>query len=227
MANARGRKAPSSSPTPSPPPPGVKTLASFVDVEKLAVHSDAKEIELIWRARFVDDAQSLCAVLPAESYARMAAVAQRHPMFVLPLPRGGGGGGEGAGGGVVELHLLQWTFPTADSSTVLFTSLEEYKLHREFAVPHTTLTHHCELAGREGKIGGGRGKGLVLAQGQVVPDRGVSVAQAQWLVVALQRFYGVQQGPDAERRQRMLALFSSGDSTFSVDGLIAEVERAE
>ena len=156
----------------------------------------------------------------------MVAVARRYPMFVLPLPRGDGGGAEGERGGVVELHLLQWTFPTADSSTVLFTSLEEYKLHGEFAVPHTTLTHHCELAGREGKAGD-RGKGLVLAQGQVVPDRGVSVAQAQWLVVALQRFYGVQQGPDAARRQRMLALFSSGDSTFSVDGLIAEVEKAE
>ena len=54
--------APTPTPTPSlsPPsspysplpaaPPGVKTLASFVDVEKLAAHSDPKEIELIWRA---------------------------------------------------------------------------------------------------------------------------------------------------------------------------------
>ena len=156
----------------------------------------------------------------------MVAVARRYPMFVLPLPRGDGGGAEGERGGVVELHLLQWTFPTADSSTVLFTSLEECKLHGEFAVPHTAFTHHCELAGREGE-GGDKDKGLVLAQGHVIPDRGLSVAQAQWLVVALQRFYGVQQGPDPARRQRMLALFSSGDSAFSVDALIAEVGKAE
>ena len=49
--------APTPTPSPSPPfsphspspaaPPGVKTLASFVDVEKLAAHSDSKEIELI------------------------------------------------------------------------------------------------------------------------------------------------------------------------------------
>ena len=114
----------------------------------------------------------------------MVAVARRYPMFVLPLPRGDGGGAEGERGGVVELHLLQWTFPTADSSTVLFTSLEEYKLQGEFAVPHTVFTHHCELAGREGE-GGDKDKGLVLAQGHVMPDRGLSVAQAQWQVVAL------------------------------------------
>ena len=60
----------------------------------------------------------------------------------------------------------------------------EYKLHGEFAVPHTAFTHHCELAGREDE-GGEKDKGLVLAQGQVVPDRGLGVAQAQWQVVAL------------------------------------------
>lgn len=190
-------------------PPGIKTISSYVDVDKLLVHNDPKEIELIWRARFVSDSSSLCATMPKETHLEMAAVGKKHPMFLLPLPRDGQG---------VEMHLLQWTFPTEHSSTVIFTTLEEYKLKGEFAQPHTTLTHHLELA---------EAKGLVLAQGQVVPDRGVTVSQAQFLVVALQKFYGAFKGPKTERRRKMLEMFSNGDETFSVEALIEEVEKPE
>lgn len=74
---------------PPPPPPvpavratlaGVKTLTSYVDVGKLSALPTAKEIEYIWRARFVADPQSLCAVVPREKYARMEADAKKHPM---------------------------------------------------------------------------------------------------------------------------------------------------
>ncbi|KAF8252796.1 ATP11-domain-containing protein [Wilcoxina mikolae CBS 423.85] len=190
-------------------PPGVKTLSSYVDVDKLLIHNDPKEIELIWRARFVTDSSSLCATMPKETHSEMASLGKKHPMFLLPLPRDGQG---------VEIHLLQWTFPTEYSSTVIFTTLEEYKLKGEFAQPHTTLTHHLELAEE---------KGLVLAQGQVVPDRGVTVSQAQFLVVALQKFYGAIKGPETERRRKMLEMFSSGDEAFSVEALIEEVEKPE
>lgn len=61
-------------------PPGIKTLASYVDVEKLNVLPTAKEIEFIWRARFVADPQSICAVIPHEKYAQMEADAKKHPM---------------------------------------------------------------------------------------------------------------------------------------------------
>ncbi|KAF8534025.1 ATP11 protein-domain-containing protein, partial [Trichophaea hybrida] len=190
-------------------PPSVKTLSSYVDVDKLLIHNDPKEIELIWRARFVTDSSSLCATMPKETHLEMAALGRKHPMFLLPLPRDGQG---------VEIHLLQWTFPTENSSTVIFTTLEEYKLKGEFAQPHTTLTHHLELAEE---------KGLVLAQGQVVPDRGATVSQAQFLVVALQKFYGAIKGPETERRRKMLEMFSSGDEAFSVEALIEEVEKPE
>ncbi|CCX31444.1 ATP11 protein-domain-containing protein [Pyronema domesticum] len=190
-------------------PPGVKTLDSFVDVEKLLVHEDPKEIGMIWRARFINDANSLCATLPKETYDEMAKLGKKHPMFLLPLPREDQG---------VEMHILQWTFPTKDQSTVIFTSLEEYRLKGEFATPHTTLTHHLELSEK---------KGLVMAQGQVAPDRGVTVAHAQFLVVALQKFYGAFKGPETERRRKMLEMFSSGDENFMLEDLIKEAEMAE
>ncbi|KAI5857769.1 ATP11 protein-domain-containing protein [Tricharina praecox] len=189
-------------------PPGVKTLSSYVDADALSAHTSPKEIELIWRARFVAAADSLCAVVPTATYKRMEALAKRHPMFLLPLPRDGQG---------VEMHLLQWTFPSRESATVIFTSLEDYKLRGEFAQPHTTLTHHLELAD---------GHGLVLAQGQVISERGVSVDQAQLLVIALQKFYGAIESSETERRKEMLEMFTRGDEKFSIEALIAEVEKA-
>ena len=127
-------------------------------------------------------------------------------MFLLPLPREGQG---------VEMHLLQWTFPTQDSATVLFTSLAEYKLRGEFAAPHTTVTHHLELAGE---------KGVVLVQGGVVGE-GVSVGEAQVLVVGLQRFYGALEDAGAERRKGLVEKFGRGDQGFRVEELVEEAEK--
>lgn len=67
-------------------PPGIKTLAGYVDVEKLLT-LPPKEIEFIWRARFVNDTNSLCAIIPQEKYSRMEADAKKHPMVYLLIPR--------------------------------------------------------------------------------------------------------------------------------------------
>ena len=114
------------------------------------------------------------------------------------------------------MHFLQWTFPSPSSSTIIFTSLADYKLRGEYAVPHTTLTHHLELSDS---------KNLVLAQGSVVGNRGVSAAEARWLVMALQKFYGAVDIDESGRRRRnLLEQFSAGDGGFQVDALIEEVE---
>lgn len=114
------------------------------------------------------------------------------------------------------MHFLQWTFPTPHSSTIIFTSLADYKLRGEFAVPHTTLTHHLELADS---------KKLVLAQGAVIQDRGVTVDEAQLLVMALQKFYAAEESHgDGQRRKSMLEQFTRGDSAFKIEKLIEEVE---
>jgi len=204
----------SSFPQTPPPPPsptkntssssGIKSLSSYLDLEKVRALPQ-KELEAIWRLRHVNDAQSLCAVIPTDVYQTIEATAKRHPHFILPLPREGQG---------AEIHFLQWAFPAEDTVTVLFTHLAEFKLRGEFSQPHTTITHHLELA---------KDKGLVLLQGQVVEGRGVSVDEAKWLIMCLQKFYG-QSGEKSERR-RLLEMFGRGDAAFKVEDLVEEAEK--
>lgn len=84
----------------------------------------------------------------------------------------------------------------------------------EFSEPHTTITHHLELA---------EDKGVVLLRGEVVKGKGVSVDEAKWLVMCLQKFYG-KVGEGGERR-RLLELFGKGDPEFRVEDLVEEAEK--
>ncbi|GAB1310390.1 ATP11 protein-domain-containing protein [Madurella fahalii] len=205
-------------PTPSKPPSpgssGTKPLSSILDLAKAAA-LPVKELTAIWRLRHAAQANSLCAVIPRDTFAAMEAAARRHPQFVLPVPHPAQG---------AEMHFLQWTWdPASRSSTVLFTQLAEYKARGEFAAPHTTVTHYADLA---------ESKGVVLMQGSVVEDRGVKVDDARWLVMCLQRFYGGWDGVGdekakerAEERRRLLEWFGKGDGRFSVEKLMEEAER--
>ena len=205
----------SSSPFPPPPPPpqptlsskkeGIKTLSSYLDIEKCRT-LPAKELEAIWRLRHIKDPQSLCAVIPLHLYKHIESTAKKHPHFILPLPHEEQG---------AEIHFLQWTFPAPDTVTVLFTHLAEYKLRGEYSQPHTTITHHLELADSNEQV---------LLQGNVMEGRGVSVDQAKWLLMCLQKFYGVQ-GAEGGRR-RLLEMFGSGDAGFRVEDLLEEAEKA-
>ena len=182
----------------------------------------AKEIATLWRLRHAASPRSLCATIPYPVYQKIAATAQRHPQFILPLARGGSGAGDpapghaegGSGGTAAEIHFLQWTFPTVDSATVLFTHLAEYKARGEFSVPHTTVTHHLELAAATG---------LVLLQGQVADDRGVDVEDARALLWTLQKFYAIER--ERPERGRLLEQFSRGDSAFRLESLVEEAEK--
>lgn len=148
----------------------------------------------------------------------MEQLAREWPHFVLPVPHETRG---------AEIHFLQWVFDAASkTSTVLFTQLAEYKSRGEFALPHTTVTHHLDLADD---------KGLVLMQGQVMEDRGVLPKHAEWLIMSLQRFYGgwdagqgeltVEGRQRAQERRNLLEWFAKGDSRFSVEKLLEEAER--
>jgi len=208
----------------APPPPeaqraaqvprskdAVKTLSAFIDVEKTS-QLPPKEIESIWRLRHVQDPQSLCAVMQNDTYKRIAETARKHPQFILPLPRDGQG---------AEIHFLQWTFPSPTTATVLFTHLAEFKLRGEFAQPHTTVTHHLDLAEE---------KGLVMLEGRVMEGRGMTVEEGKWLLLQLQKFYGFEAQSDAAkenagRRKKLMKQFSEGDEGFKVEELLEEAER--
>ncbi|KAK3072518.1 hypothetical protein LTR53_006654 [Teratosphaeriaceae sp. CCFEE 6253] len=191
---------------------GVKTLSSFIDVEKTSVLPQ-KEVETIWRLRHVRDPQSLCAVMETDTYRRIAKTARRHPQFILPIPREGQG---------AEIHFLQWTFPSPTTATVLFTHLAEFKLRGEFAQPHTTVTYHLDLADSESSV--------VLLEGRVSEDRGIAVDEGRWLLMCLQKFYGFEAHTDAAKanagkRKKLMEQFSGGDETFKVEELLEEAEK--
>lgn len=201
-------------PTPQPETPaakftaesktGVKTLDSYVDVEKFR-ELPHKEIEYLWRLRHASNPHSLAALVKADVFETILSTARKHPQFILPLPKEEQG---------AELHFLQWTFPTKNTATVLFTNLAEFKLRGEFAQPHTTVTHHLDLQ---------KEKGLVLAEGSVLPDRGVSIEEGKFLLLCLQKFYG--QTAEEAPRKRLLEQFTQGSETFSVQTLLEEAEK--
>ena len=223
--------------------PGIKPLASYLDLEKVSA-LPAKEVEMIWRLRHARDPLSLCAVIPLKTYIRIHNTAKKHPQFILPLPRPSAdddaavakqssSGFTGGARTAADIHFLQWGFfppagpPAAPevrtannhTSTVLFTHLAHYKLHGAYAPPHTTITHHLDLADSHG---------LVLMNGGVVDGRGVSIEEARWLLMCLQKFYdfeGHGGGIGKEKRQDLLQKFSQGDQGFDLTALVDEAER--
>jgi ATP synthase mitochondrial F1 complex assembly factor 1 len=93
--------------------------------------------------------------------------------------------------------------------------LAEYKLRGEYSSPHTTITFHTELADS---------KGLVLGQGNVMENRGVSVEEGKWLLMCLQKFYGIQ-ASERKERKKLLEMFTKGDGGFRIEDLMDEAER--
>lgn len=198
---------------------------------------------MLWRLRHANNPRSICAVIPLETYQRMASTARSHPQFILPLPRQAEVASEGSEGGdgssppssddAADIHFLQWGFHPPSSSpsrlagapsqttnthtsTIVFTHLAAYKLHGSYAQPHTTVTHYLDLVDE---------KGLVLMHGQVMPDRGVSATEASWLVSYVQRFYDFG-GEGSGRKGELLRMFTQGDSTtFKVEDLMEEMEK--
>jgi ATP synthase mitochondrial F1 complex assembly factor 1 len=195
-------------------------------------------------------------------YGRILETALRHPRFILPIPREVESPPAGSSPSfptvssqrqqqptVADIHFLQWTHPTPNTSTVLFTHLAEFKARGEQARPHTTVTHHTDLLD---------GKGIVLLEGNVMTDQGagVTVEDGKWLVMCVQKFYGgwdgvgtafgmassagdaaepgnarradAQQpavGAGQQRRLELLRRFSAGDQSFNIQELIEEADR--
>lgn len=211
----------------------VKPLSTYLDVEKIR-ELPAKEIEALWRLRHANNGHAISAVIPLETYNRIIQAARQNPQFILPLPRPqtpeeAEQTPEGATGTAADIHFLQWAFhPPAEgstaspsnnhTSTVIFTNLGAYKMHGAFATPHTTVTHHLDLADD---------KGLVLMHGQIIPDGGVTAPEATWLVSCLQRFYDFD-GQASGRKGELVRMFTQGDvENFKVEELLEESERLQ
>lgn len=205
--------------SPAAPPPGVKTLNSFLDLDKIQSLPE-KEIQALWRLRHAANPQSIHFAVPAATFSQLLRSAKQHPSFVLPVPRQMPADGQAQAQAqtptqlAAELHYLQFAHPHVDTTTLMFTTLAEFKLRGEFASPHTTVTFHQELA---------ESHNLVLGQGLVTENRGVSVDDARWLVMCMQKFY--VQTAEGKARSELLDMFTRGDSAFQVDRLIDEAEK--
>jgi ATP synthase F1 complex assembly factor 1 len=200
-----------SSPKTSVPPvvSPIKTLASYIDIEKLQKHTDTKEIELIWRAGHTKDSL-ICAVIPTPIYTRMASLARDHPIFILPLPRENG----------VEMHFMQFKFPEANVTHILFTSLLEYKTHGEFARPHTTVMHFEDLAAVTE---------IVLMRGEIDSgQRVIGLDDARMLVMSVQKLYGADaESERGKNRRKLIEEFTKGAQEFDVKRLMDELNRID
>lgn len=188
----------------SKPQAPYKTLQSFVDVDKVKDLPE-KELKFIWRARFQTKERALHATLSATQFANLFKNAFKNPNFILPLPKEGDG---------YEMHFVQWAFVGPYTTHCMLTSLAEYKLHKEFAKPHTTLMFHQELVDDSG---------IVLMNGQVEDDVPISLDEAQLLVLNVQRFYGaLTDSSGSERKLALLRAFTEGNQNFDMAKLIEE-----
>ncbi|GEQ72662.1 hypothetical protein JCM33374_g6349 [Metschnikowia sp. JCM 33374] len=180
-----------------------KTLSSFVDVEKIRQLPE-KELKFIWKARFDSNERAMSAALSSSQFATLFANAFKNPSFVLPLPKDESG---------YEMHFVQWSFVGPQTTHCMLTSLAEYKLHKEYAKPHTTLMFHQELLGDSD---------VVLMNGQLEQDVALSMDEASLLVLNVQRFYGLMESAGTERKLALLKAFTQGDSSFNMEKLIEE-----
>jgi ATP synthase mitochondrial F1 complex assembly factor 1 len=158
----------------------------------------------------------LCATIPLNIYKKMEKIGRSYPSFVVPIPRIQPEQETDSSRQVEEnvaheFYFLQWTFhasppipsasddpfviPTSSgsnpqTSVILFTPLQEYKLRNSFATPYLILTMYTDLAETHG---------IVLLRGEITPSTTsgstsaygymLSQADAQMLAMILQKFY--------------------------------------
>ncbi|CAK7897897.1 protein Atp11p, mitochondrial [[Candida] anglica] len=187
-----------------------KTLASYVDLDKFKDLPN-RELEFLWKARFTGKEGTLHAVLTNLQFAQMYVNAFKNPSFILPLPKDGADG--------YEMHFVQWSFVGPNTTHCMLTTVAEYKLHREYAKPHTTLMFHQDLQ---------ESHQVVLMNGQVETEAALSMDEATLLVLNVQRFYGGIGSPEAAaRKKELLTAFTKGDDSFDVQELIKEAASME
>lgn len=209
--------------SPDTPKKPYKTLESYLVLDKIK-DLNAEQIEFLWRAKFQSDPQSLVAVIPKDTFDVMYKIARANPTFVLPLPKEDAQLDESdkadSNSTPIEVHFVQWSFVGPKTTHCMITTLMEYKLHKEYARPHTTISFHQELEDD---------KGIVLMSGHVDKDAAITLGESQLLLLNLQRFYGAF-GTNSEiekQRIKLLQDFNNGSPEFSMEKCIALSQSLE
>lgn len=190
----------------------------------------------------------LCATIPLDMYQKMTAVASKHPTFVVPLPRQKDPAvpvAEGSEETPYEFYFMEWAShnpppePTASLNplglpssppsfspssnpavtTILFTSLQEYKIRNSFATPYLVLTHYTDFA---------QSHGVVLLRGEITPTTAsgpggearyfLSQEDAQLLAIGVQKYY--LWGDEKSEAERLLKTFHENPEEFKWEDLL-------
>ncbi|KAI0823148.1 ATP11 protein-domain-containing protein [Trametes gibbosa] len=231
----------------------VKPLSSIFNLDKiLETPHSPEQISVLWRAYHASRSGGtgrgyICAALPVETYQQMVDVATKYPRFVIPVPRENAQIEGGSKEPAYEFYLMEWGFhgsppeqstdifaqpklsSNPQTSTVLFTPLQEYKQRTSFATPYLVVTHYTDLA---------KTHGLVLLRGEVTPstaasspsvgaDNGggrfmLSQQDAQLLAIHLQRFYLWNEG--SEHRAALLKDFHETPAEFKWEDLLKHTD---
>ncbi|KAJ7596750.1 ATP11 protein-domain-containing protein [Mycena floridula] len=219
----------------------VKPLSSILNLPRILSVTPA-QVSALWTAYHASRSEGtgrgyLCAAIPLDLYQKMAGVASKYPTFVIPVSRTVDT--EGGNKLVHEFYFLQWDFheapprpspvddpflaspaptssPNPQTSTILFTPLEEYKLRASFATPYLVLTHYTDLA---------HSHGLVLLRGEITASASTAsssflLAQedAQALTMAVQKFF--LWGQDKVEGEQLLRLFHEEPAKFNWEDLL-------
>jgi ATP synthase F1 complex assembly factor 1 len=152
------------------------------------------ELERVWIQHHQSKDNILVAVIPAETYTLFHARTRAYPLFTLPIPRQEG----------VEFFLAQH-----DGHVTHMTSLLEYKIHRESALPYLTLVHYTDYLD----------KGVVLMHGEISTRADGTAMLSRWdaryLAMDLQRWYITD-----TNKLKLVQKFTSNPSEVDVEEII-------
>jgi ATP synthase F1 complex assembly factor 1 len=191
-----------------------QALSSILNLPRImSIPHSADQIAGLWTAYHASRSNGtgrgyLCASIPLDIYQKMEKNGHSYPSFVVPIPRiqRTDPSHQEVENVAHEFYFLQWTFyasppipspsddpfvtPTSSgsnpqTSVILFTPLQEYKMRNSFATPYFILTMYTDLAETHG---------IVLLRGEITPSKAsgsymLSQADAQILAMTLQKFY--------------------------------------
>ncbi|KAG5520066.1 hypothetical protein PMAC_001142 [Pneumocystis sp. 'macacae'] len=185
----------------------IRALSSYINVEKLQLHN-IKEIELIWKARHIQNEYNHCGVISSLKFDIIEKNAKKYNMFILPINRPEG----------IEMHFLQWFITNKFTKYILITSLLEYKIKGEFARPHTFLSYHTDLS---------LNKNIVLMRCELEKDRGITINDIKTIVFQIESFFSATEDNQEDLlKLKLLEEFNSGKN-FNISILINECNKLQ
>ncbi|TIB77873.1 hypothetical protein E3Q23_01082 [Wallemia mellicola] len=208
---------------------GVKPLDTILNVEKMRELPD-DHISKLWNAHHATKDNHLSASIERSTYESIYQQARKFPAFVLPIPREVEGEDMAKKMGY-EVFYLEWGFlPDVNGTgvrptTLIFTSLNEYKQRQAFATPFVSCTHYSDFAHTHN---------LVLMRGEITSvgsgDSNLTVLDskdAQLLLLTMQRFYNAHKHADQSNKDRakLLSDFHYNQSQFDFERLCQLVEE--